>query len=502
MHPNALSFSSRKCVRSECLASVPCFLSQPPPKRTRSCLRSRTQPSCYHSHLTLITCKQQTGKFVETQQFGRAHKHSSLNSSRPCQMPFAIDQPLTQRNELDQSMPVTIEPSPKMVGTNCDATAASERDLFEKLVAAWEKEVDFDPYPMFTPPWKERKPNQPIAESRSGKSILHSSFNNMKSTTDSSIIPYGNGFVDGIIRAFQQDLHLALRPDDVWLAILTQFSFYIDKHAEKLRSKFVKHQGKAELVLANTAAFKDADVGAMAGEFTTMMKDHMADDTVHEWLTPAFSTTTDTDKAVSSMVMMATVNQYFNYVMMIGCGFPSVTLHGEPSDWQTILRRLAKFAEFGEEPAAWAELLKPVVKRFIATFYLPDSAELKDFWMNAIHSNGQFGSASSPTFSGWLTAFMFWEKEGERCPEDTKLKGLVLDGVKYPVIWQNRRGVPTGVVEVPVVVEAYDLGVKLDTRIVAGSMGVTVTKLKGGERGEVVQPCSGWWMLEYGREVL
>jgi hypothetical protein len=399
-------------------------------------------------------------------------------------------------------MPVTIEPSPKMVGTNCDTTAASERDLFEKLIGAWEKEIDFDPNPMFTLPWMKRKPNQPIAESRSDKSILHSSFKNMRSTADSSIIPYGNGFVDGVIRAFQQDLHLALRPDDVWLAITTQFSFYIDKHAEELRSKLVKHQGKEKLVLANMAAFKDVDVGVMAEKFTTMMEAHMADDTVHDWLMPTFSTTTDIDKAVSSMVMMATVNQYFNYVMMIGCGFPSVTLHGEPRDWEMILMRLDKLAEFGEEPAAWAKLLKPIIKRFIATFYLPDSAELKDFWMNAIHSNGQWGSGSAPTFSGWLTAFMFWRKEGELYPEDARSTGLVLDGVKYPVIWQSRCGAPTGVVEVPVVVEAYDLGVKLDTRIVAGSMGMTVTKHKGGEKGEVVQPCSGWWMLEYGREAL
>ena len=42
-------------------------------------------------------------------------------------------------------------------------------------------------------------------------------------------------WVDGIIRAFQQDLHLTIRPDDVWLAILTQFSFYVNNIEEPFR---------------------------------------------------------------------------------------------------------------------------------------------------------------------------------------------------------------------------------------------------------------------------
>jgi hypothetical protein len=171
-----------------------------------------------------------------------------------------------------------------------------------------------------------------------------------------------------------------------------------------------------------------------------------------------------------------------------------------------ILKRLDKFAEYGEEPTAWSNLLKPVMRRFIATFYLPDSNELKEFWMRAVHSSGRFGSGPAPTFDGWLTAFMYWTKEGGRTRRTENgangRESLVSDGEIFPLIAQSMRGVPVGVVEIPVTVQAIDLGLSFDTRIVAGSMGMAVKKGDKLRDGTTVQPVSGWWMLEYGREPL
>jgi hypothetical protein len=197
--------------------------------------------------------------------------------------------------------------------------------------------------------------------------------------------------------------------------------------------------------------------------------------------------------AVFSMVMMATMREYFNYGMRGGCGFPSVTLQIEAADWEMILTRLAKFAEYGTEP---------VINRFFATFYLPNSTELKEFWMRALHSAGNPGSDGPlPTLDGWMTAFMYWIKHGDRTrTEKNGANGrqyLVLDDEVFPLIFQSMRGDPVGVVEVPVTVKALDLGFRLNTHIVAGSMGMTV-KAGGRYAGSVVQPCSGWlcWSMD------
>lgn len=72
--------------------------------------------------------------------------------------------------------------------------------------------------------------------------LLQHSFHDLD-TDNARITPYANGLVNSIIRAFQQDLHLVLRPHDIWLSILTQFSMYVNGNAEELRQKFVSHEG-------------------------------------------------------------------------------------------------------------------------------------------------------------------------------------------------------------------------------------------------------------------
>jgi hypothetical protein len=113
------------------------------------------------------------------------------------------------QNADESDMQVTIRPSPDKAGHNKDATIKSERALYSALVKAWE--TDKMGYNLASGPSKANKP------------ILHSSFGGLEAAQLSSVVPYGNGFVDGVIRAFQQDLHLSIRPDDVWLAIVTQF---------------------------------------------------------------------------------------------------------------------------------------------------------------------------------------------------------------------------------------------------------------------------------------
>jgi ATP-dependent phosphoenolpyruvate carboxykinase len=214
-------------------------------------------------------------------------------------------------------MPVTIKPSPETVGHNYDATATTASELFHGVAKKWDKDM------------------RTGEQTRGNKPVLHSSFKHFGTRSADAVIPYGNGFVAGVIRgksymyelnvrqtltsylhsAFQQDLHIVLRPDDAWLAITTQFSFYVSNNAEELRDKFVKHDGKKNLVIVNPAPFFQWDVGMMAGMFIPLMQEHMADRDVQDWLMPKFTTTTDQDMAVSSMVMMATMKEYFSYVM-------------------------------------------------------------------------------------------------------------------------------------------------------------------------------------------
>lgn len=116
------------------------------------------------------------------------------------------------------------------------------------------------------------------------------------------------------------------------------------------------------------------------------------------------------------------MKSYFAYKFTSGCGFPSVTLHGEREDWEDLLERAEKFAastgrgefKFGKEVAA-GTLLTKAIGKMVESFDRPDSRDVKDFWMSAGHWNQAGGSGDrTQMLSGWLTAFAYWTKEGQK----------------------------------------------------------------------------------------
>jgi len=195
---------------------------------------------------------------------------------------------------------------------------------------------------------------------------------------------------------------------------------------------------------------------------------------------------------------------YFEYIMLCGCGFPSVTLLGEKSDWQSIRAKLDKLPQYHEETAEWAKILIPTIDHMVSTFHEPDSQKTKDFWMRCAFEAGRQGSGYGfVSLSGWITAFCYWGEDGKRtfdytdemCMRDTygatleQRKRLVLDGARFPLI--RPKAVPRGIVTVPVKIKDYGERVEYETTMVAGLVGVTVNK-----EANRVQPRSGWWMLE------
>ena len=237
--------------------------------------------------------------------------------------------------------------------------------------------------------------------------ILHSSFHD---EVISDIVPTTNGFVNTVKEAYNQHRALIIRPDDVWLAILVQFSSFVNANAEALRSQFVHHEGKKELTVS-FESWSTVDFGLMARLMTKAIDENVTDPTLRAWILPDFTTTTPNDTTVCSIAMMATMKQYFSYRCYIDCGIPRVTLEGEKSDWEKILMRLARLKEYGVQTIAWYHLLFPVISRFVKAFDAPDSAENLDFWGKVVHN--KYGGSGPSYLGGWVTAFCVFDQEGK-----------------------------------------------------------------------------------------
>ena len=141
---------------------------------------------------------------------------------------------------------------------------------------------------------------------RSGFEMEGTKFLSSSLHPDQLVYHTSNGLVDTVLRAYNQHHNLVIRPDDVWIAIISQLSFHINADAEKLRHKFVAHEGKKKLVLIIPITPLDKIDWDSAGDgMTDLLDDNLVDKDLATWIIPQFSTTTRVDKTVSAMLFMA-----------------------------------------------------------------------------------------------------------------------------------------------------------------------------------------------------
>ena len=295
---------------------------------------------------------------------------------------------------------------------------------------------------------------------------------------DGHISASQNGFLWAAVHAYSNHHHLTIRPEEVWFSILSQLSYYINAHAEELRDHFVAHEGQKELETIDVGTIDTVDFGYIANKFTYLIQQNVKDPELQKFIIPNWTTTTDVDRTVASILMMGSMQKYFTYRSTLMCGIPSVTLLGVRADWEDMLKRLDKLPELGAETAMFATLLRPILRHFIASFDPEPSPAVLDFWSRIAHE--QHGSGMH-YISGWITAFCFWGEKGQ-CLLGSSLKppytaqsrnhaGCELDEVFYHSL--DTKDIPYGFASVPLTVN--DNGTIYKTRMLAGLLGIQVT---------------------------
>jgi hypothetical protein len=312
-----------------------------------------------------------------------------------------------------------------------------------------------------------------------------------------TIFPSSDGLVRGAIDAWARHQHLVLRPDEIWFEILAQLNAYMNTHAEELRDLFVSHQGKEEIEVWD---FTWTDVIArFAGEIQSRVKT----DWLLGWIMPGFSTTDRNDNLTATVLMMGLMQHYFEFSGGIVCGLPQVTLLGERQDWVRLLGKLDRLADWGDEPAQYAENLRPILTRFVRTWDEPQSEDIKSFWSQIVRADHHFScgrGAIEYTVSGWITGFMHWNHDGAVRVDPEWLDSfepsdntVTLDGVPY--ISEDLQQLPVGYAKVPLKMLDYpQVGTDTMAYLLAGNVGVKRTPAESNEDFITAQPVSAWFM--------
>lgn len=295
------------------------------------------------------------------------------------------------------------------------------------------------------------------------------------------------GFVGIASAAYNEHHALILRPDDVWQALVIQFSFYVQARAEALRDRMVDFQGKKKLVVEAAGTLHSVDHGALARAMVDQIRLNIRDPSVADWLLPSFSTTTANDRVVASISIMATMQAYFEYKFSLCCGIPSVHLLGTVADWELLHAKLERFLEFEVAPQAaaaapaddadagclrhWVDSLRPVLAEMLATKRGADN--MASFWDHILSTTG--GGSGPRYISGWIRAFCAFTERG------------VYQGREENI---DTSDIPSGVLSVPVTVD--DNGVEHECTLVAGQMCASAAKMQG----TALQPRSDWMLVQ------
>lgn len=360
-------------------------------------------------------------------------------------------------------------------------------------------------------------------ESRNCLLLMQTSLSHNRDTIR-DIIPQKNGFVNTVMEAFNNHRGLIIRPDDVWLAILMQFSCFVN----------AGRTDDEELLINLRENLYAKDPSIMAEHMLDLIREKVPHWEQQEWLTSSFTTSTTADTTACAMATIAAVDwdwvetpstlRHGNH-----CGIARVTLEGTKRDWENMLMRLEKLKDYGIPAIAWYHHLRPVINRFAEAYDNPNSPENLEFWNKVIIYDD---TTESPLLTGWITAFCTFGQHGHwqgnalnedrsREHEPKKLlrpanplhlspsqfasvythrdrnPRLVLDGFPYPTM--DLRTIPCG--RGHLYLKIADKSRVVNAELVAGSIGSQICStvkselFRNGMR-DTIRPVTAWWLFK------
>lgn len=295
------------------------------------------------------------------------------------------------------------------------------------------------------------------------------------------VITGANPFVSAVHAAWAEHRPLAISPDHIWLCIAQGFATHVNLHAEELRSRLVRHEGK--LVITHQNDYTKGSAENPWPESFAFFSDEIAKHVgkVRDLVVPSFSTTGMFERIAADVALMDAMQSYFSYREMTLCGFPSITLLGTPEDWRSIGDRVLALSEYGL--SWWTDALLPITDKLTQT---AEGYADPTFWQGFYKQRGGSGGSRS---DGWVNNLFPYMKDNVRSGMFTnerdipKYQGVRIGGAAYPLDMY-----PSGLSCVPFVWDY--LGTEYKMEFLAGFVGVD----EGANFA--VTPSLGWAVRE------
>lgn len=204
-------------------------------------------------------------------------------------------------------------------------------------------------------------------------------FSRLENDLTEAILLDMHPFVGAIHLAYINHLKLNITPDMIWNLIASGTSHFINEHAEELRGKFVLHEGKKKIIVRRDDFMFNSTTNEwndVINEFALKVGQNTLAN-VSKLFTSEFSTTNDVNGIVSKIVLMESMQKYFQFEFVSLCAIPEINILGTIDDWILIKDKLTKLNETIPELSVWYNKLEPLLQKFIDVFQ--DKIDL-EFW--------------------------------------------------------------------------------------------------------------------------
>ena len=212
-----------------------------------------------------------------------------------------------------------------------------------------------------------------------------------------------NPFVMGLHHAFADHRPFIISPDMIWLLLMQGFASHVNINADELHSKFAGLNSRVNLEIeiewadhhSASPVFWERKVFP---EFISKIVAQV-DRKLAGAVDAKFSTTGMTEKTSFAISLMDAVSSQQMYTATISCGIPSITLEGEPADWQLLRKKAEVFAQYDLE--WWWHALKPLLDQFCAA---SSGVADRSFWSD-IYQYQTVPYTSTLYIGGWIVQF-------------------------------------------------------------------------------------------------
>jgi len=283
------------------------------------------------------------------------------------------------------------------------------------------------------------------------------------------------GLFASVLQAYKNHWVLRTSPDDWFFPVIRRIAQVVDENAlhPEVEAYLGRGRPKSELRVNFNRGFDK-----MFEELSLQISKNLVTSEYAKVFEANFSTTTPNDRLVSQLILMSSVQKYFNFNTYIACGIPEVELLGTEEDWRNLIVKLQDIKKvlspiagpLGNITSYFDDIVAPVYQNLLNTFLgKPD----KVWWNDIVLRQAKVEQVCTKLkkvverWDGWLVEFLNGEKN------------------------QEMRDIASGLLTVPLKVDNTMFNISYEATLVAGQIGFSLHE----ETVPVVEPFAGWAML-------